>query len=811
MIEEKHELWKKEKSLSGYIPFSSIVAPGVVYCRSGELIATFRCAGIPFETCNDDDIDSAASRLNTFYGSLSRSDIAVQIHRIRRPVCDSLSAPKESGFARDFAENYNAKIGRQSLIATELYVTVIFRKLRPKDSTANRTFRQIQQELEARLEEFSQLTANFESALSEYRPKRLGEFRKNGILCSEQLSFYNFLLTGCWHTVRVPDGPIYEALSDVQLFAGHDTLELQSASGSVFAKSIELKDYADTTHAVILDGLLYPRLSGVEPYSFIETHTFCFLNKNQGIEVLRKQRKQLIATEDESPTQIQAIGAAIDASINGIFSLGEYSYSLLVFGTKDKVADNARHAAKLLEDEHFTPVFGTLALSAAFLHQLPGTPKWRPRVVTMTSLNFAHLAPLHNFPAGKRSGNPWGEALALLKTPSNQPYYFNFHFTPENKNNFGDRAIGHTIIIGSTGSGKTVLMNTLLTLSQKYRDDEKYSCIYFDLDKGAQASIRAQNNAGYVSIENGKCSGLNPFQLEATEENILFLIRWTKKLISRDGLPVTPLEENRLTAAVRAVMAMPKTVRRLALLPQNMIQGSSAEEINNSLTQRLRRWINNGEYAWVFDNPEDTLDFNRHAVFGIDGTDFLADEIISPCVTDYLLYRLDSVLDGRRVLIFMDEFWRYLKDPDTARYTLKKLKTIRKLNGVMVFATQNPEDLLNHPDGANYVQNCVTKIFLPNTGADADKYIEGFKVTPNEFSIIKEMGQHSRMMVVKQDQSSVTCKLDLGAFPQALKVFSGTPENNAFLENLIELYGEKPSEWLPYYLGTRSINQGERP
>lgn len=806
MIEKKREIWQKEKSLTGYIPFSSVVAPGVVYCRNGELISTFRCCGIPFETCNDDDIDSAASRLNTFYGSLSRSDIAVQIHRIRRPVFDSLSAPKESGFAHDFAEKYNEKIGRQSLVATELYVTVIFRRLRSKDSTSSRTLEQIQEEFEARLEEFSHLTAGFESALSEYRPKRLGEFRDRGVLCSEQLSFYNFLLSGFWHTVRVPDGPIYEALSGVQLFAGHDTLELQSASGVVFAKSIELRDYADTTHAVILDGLLYPRLSGTEPYSFIETHTFCFLNKNQGLDALRKQRKQLIATEDESSTQIAAIGQAIDAAINGLFSLGEYSYSLLVFGTKENVGDHARHAAKLLEDEHFTPVFGTLALSAAYLHQLPGTPKWRPRIVTMTSLNFAHLAPLHNFPEGKRNCNPWGEALALLRTPSNQPYYFNFHFTPENKDSYGERALGHTIIIGSTGSGKTVLMNTLLTLSQKYGDSEKYSCVYFDLDKGAQAAIRVQNNSGYVSIESGKASGLNPFQMEATEENILFLIRWCRKLISRDGLPVTPLEENRLSSAVRAVMAMPKAVRRLALLPQNMIQGSSAEEINNSLTQRLRRWINDGEYAWVFDNPEDTLDFNRHAVFGIDGTDFLADEVISPCVTDYLLYRLDSVLDGRRVLIFMDEFWRYLRDPDTARYTLKKLKTIRKLNGVMVFATQNPEDLLNHADGANYVQNCVTKIFLPNTGASEDKYIDGFKVTPNEFSIIKEMGQHSRMMLIKQDKSSVTCKLDLGAFPLALKVFSGTPENNAFLENLIDLYGESPSAWLPYYLGERPIH-----
>lgn len=146
----------------------------------------------------------------------------------------------------------------------------------------------------------------------------------------------------------------------------------------------------------------------------------------------------------------------------------------------------------------------------------------------------------------------------------------------------------------------------------------------------------------------------------------------------------------------------------------------------------------------VFDNPEDKIDFNSKPVLGIDGTEFLANKDICSLVTDYLLFRLESIIDGRRVMIFMDEFWRYLADPDTAKYAFDKLKTIRKQNGLIILATQSPEDILSNPQGSNYIQNCITKIFLPNTGADEKQYIEGFKLTPNEFSLLKNFPQLSR-------------------------------------------------------------------
>lgn len=800
-LKKPFEILKKEKTLEDLIPMSSLIAPGVVCCRNGWLISTVKVNGMAFETADDRDLDRAAAHMNNFYRTLARSDLAVKVHRVRRFIHDKLSSPETDGFAKELLSDYNKQIADTSLMATELYVTLILRKAKRIKKDARKA-KDIENELRDRIIEFEKIMSSLMASLSDYSVFRLSEYRdaKSGAQFSNQLSFYNFLLTGLWAPVRVPNAPINKVLGNAQIFVGSDQIEIQTIYGSSYFNCLELKDYPQATFSGILDGLLYPSAIDGRIYPFVETMSFCLMTKNEGQKQLQLQRKQLLAGEDEGFSQIQQIGEAIDGVINGEFVVGEYSYSLLVFGsTSEEARKNAQDAAKKLQDAGFLPYFATLALGYDYLHQLPGAPQ-RSRVAKLTSVNFVDLASLHNFPEGKRNGNPWGEAVALLRTPSGQPYYFNFHSSDPDKNVFGQKLLGNTILMGASGTGKTALLNFLLCAAQKYRTkEEKLSIIFFDKDKGAEIAIRALGG-GYLPIQNGKPTGINPFQLEPTEANIQFLIRWTKKLVTRSGAPLSATEEDRLSHAIRAVMGMDKEYRRLALIPQNIVQGSSQQEIENSIPKRLRRWINDGDLAWCFDNETNTLDLNEYSNFGIDGTDFLANDEVGSLFTDVILHLIETqVLDGRRAIIVMDEFWRYLKDPDTAAYAFDKLKTIRKQNGIIVFATQSPADILTMPNGSNFVENCTTQVYLPNPRATAEQYIDGFKLTVNEFSMIKNFHEHSRMMVIKQDRSSVVARLDLSAFPEALKVLSGSTDNIERCEALIAKFGSKPEQWMPHF------------
>lgn len=393
----------------------------------------------------------------------------------------------------------------------------------------------------------------------------------------------------------------------------------------------------------------------------------------------------------------------------------------------------------------------------------------------------------------------------MLTTPADQPYYFNFHTSPALEKSEGKKTLANTTVIGTSGSGKTVFLNTCLAMAQKYRTEKTpLTTVFFDKDRGAEIAIRAMGG-GYLTVQNGTPTSFNPFQLDETEENIQFLIAFVKLLITQDGQPLTTSDELKLSQAIRAVMTFPKAMRRLGLLPQNIVEGTTVQEQENSISKRLTRWIHDqrghvGDLAWVFDNRDDTLDFNRYPNFGIDGTDFLDNKEVRTPIAYYLLYRMEKVLDGRRFIFIMDEFWKWLLDEAFSDFAFNKLKTIRKQNGFGIFATQSPSDVINSPIAAAVLEQSATQVFLPNPKANADEYIKGFKLTQSEFEVIRNLGESSRQMLVKQGHSSAICELDLGAFPDALQVLSGSTDNILLEEKIRGQVGDDPAVWLTIFL-----------
>lgn len=803
---QRIKLMKGENSVSQFINLSSVIAPSIVFGRDGEMISTWRANGIAFETVNDAEINTAVEQMNTLYRVIARSDVAVQIHRIRRPLQDQLTESKELGFARILSMKYNQKIGNEDLMATELYISLIL-KNRRKIKGVKRSEAAIREAIEERVEEFTKLAEAFERSLSKFGLTKLGEYKKHNVEFSEQLEFYNFLLTGEMQPIRIPACPLYEALVPAQVFIGADTIEIQSIKGTKYAQCIELKDYVQSTYSGILDGLLYPDIVSIDPYVFIETQTYCFMSKVEGTKFLQLQQKQLKSSEDAAGSQIRAMELAIDGVADGEFSVGEYSYTIMVFAdSKELVRKNTQDAAKKLQDEGFLPVLSTIALSAAYFSQLPSAFAFRPRIARITSTNFAHLAPLHNFDCGKREKNPWGEALALLKTPSNQPYYFNFHSSPRNENSLGKNYLGNTIIIGSSGAGKTVLQCFLMAMAQKYRNDgSPMTTIFLDKDRGAEIAIRAMGG-GYLSVPNGEPTGFNPFALDPTEENVQFLIQFVQLLVEMDGFKLQTYETDDIAFAVTTVMKMPKEMRRLALVAQNLPNGVTREEQKTSVKKRLSRWIEDGDLAWAFDNDTDELDLTKFPIFGIDGTDFLDNNAVRAPISDYLIYRMNMMIDGRRFMFIMDEFWKWLSDKEFGKYAFDKIKVIRKQRGLGIFATQSPSDVLCSEFSKNIVENTSTQIFLPNPKADADDYINGFKVTEAEYKIIKSLREDSRRMLIKQGHNSVVCQLDLSWAKDELFILSGSTDNIAIMDECREKYGEAPEQWVAPFIRQARAN-----
>lgn len=388
---------QKETSISPYVQFSSVVAPGVVMCRAGEMVATWKVAGVPFETADVDSIAIASEQINTVLRAINKPEMAIQIHRVRRHIKDSLSSTNQGIFLDYLTGTYNKAIGEHALMATELYVTLIMRKasmLNAMTSSRVRKLEEIQTDLRERLSLFANTCDQLERSLGAYGIVRLGEYHvKNNVFCSEQLSFYNFLLTGVWQAIRIPDRPLYDILGNANVFVGADILQLQTATETRFAQIVELKDYASSTSSGIFDNLLYPDTNAVQPYEFIECQTFCFMATVDAKSKLKAQQKQLLASADDSYSQIQAINIALDGITNGNYGLGQYSYTLTIFGDTEKdCRANTRDAFSKLTATGFVPYVSTLAAAAAFFSMSPcnfkGTSKNNLGIDVFRSLYF---------------------------------------------------------------------------------------------------------------------------------------------------------------------------------------------------------------------------------------------------------------------------------------------------------------------------------------------------------------------------------------------------------------------------------------
>jgi type IV secretion system protein VirB4 len=199
-----------------------------------------------------------------------------------------------------------------------------------------------------------------------------------------------------------------------------------------------------------------------------------------------------------------------------------------------------------------------------------------------------------------------------------------------------------------------------------------------------------------------------------------------------------------------------------------------------------------------------------HAIVGFDVTDFLDHEVSRTPVTLYLFHLVRHLLDGRRLVCWMDEFWRLLADPAFENFAKDGPKTWRKLNGVMALATQSASDVLGSPISRTLIEQTPTKVFFPNADANTEDYRAGFGLTEREFRLIKEeLEPGSRRFLVKQGHQSVVCELDLKGFEAELAVISGRRSALDVMHQLISRHGEDPREWLaPFYervLGSASL------
>ena len=793
---------KQEEAVTLFIPYQSHVTEHIIKTHNNEdYVLTLKLQGAAHESADIEDLNAWKNQLNGFLRNIADPEIAVWTHTVRRKYDQYPQGHFNNDFAHNLNEKYKAYMLENELFVNELYLSIVYR---PNPSKAESFLQKaskafgfisdddlVEQQQEA-IDRLNECADTAMQAMARYEPRKLGFYTFNDHLFSEPLQLYSFLIDGEWHRFPVPRRDIDEILGTSRPFAAQaGSLSFKTPTGSHHAAVLAIEEYPNPTSSGILNDLLSL------PYSYVLTQSMTFISKQPAKGRMTRQKDRLVAAGDVAISQTLEIEQGLDDLISNQFVMGTHHLSLVIRADDVKTMTSAITASgSILSDAGMKWVREDTSALAAIYAQLPANFNLRPRPSDINSLNFAAFAGFHNFPVGRIRNNQWGEAVMMFKTTSRSPYFFNFHQTEviNNKIDPNHKDLANTMIIGSSGGGKTVLEMMLLSQAVKF-DEPNNPATFILFDKGFGCSVGVRALGGkYFPISNKVPTGFAPMKMESTPSNISFLNSFIKKLVYRPEMPLTPQQEREISEGIEMIMNMPGHKRSLSAFLEYTDQTDAS-----GVGERLSKWCKGGEHGWLFDNDEDNFSLEGSNIFGFDVTDFIDNDEINTPTTMYLFHKIESLIDGRRLAIFLDEFWKLLQDPYFEDLVENKLKTIRKENGFIVPITQSPQDALKSKISHSLIEQTATMIFLPNAKADRADYVEGFKLTHREFELIKDFDEKSRKCLIKQGQNSVVAELNLKGFDDELAVLSGNTATSLLCERLVAELGDDPAVWLPEF------------
>ena len=775
----------KEAKVGDRLPYARLIDEHTVLLRDGSVMSAIQVPGLLFETEDSDALNAHAATREVMLRSTLDARFVMYHHVIRRRVEVELDAEFPDALSRHIDARWKQRLAGGSLFINDQFITLIRRPARGKTGLPERLSKLFSragaQELEADPKDLRSLKAAISglvASLQNYGAAVLGDYQAPGSsgTNSEMLELLSALYNGEMRPVRrpAPDTDIGHMLPYRRASFGLDAMELRGSAAPDFAAILGLKDYPEATSPGLLDNLL--RL----PFEMVVSESYAPNERTTVKERIDLALRRSRSVDEEAAAERADMLAARDALGNGAVGFGDHHLTVLVRErTLPRLDDAMAACAAALADTGAIAVREDTNLEPAFWAQFPGNEEYIVRRALISSANMAGFGSFHGFALGQASGNHWGDAVTLLETTSATPFFFNFHH--------GD--LGNFSVIGPSGSGKTVVMNFLAAQAQKFRP----RTILFDKDRGAELFIRGIGGR-YDRISPGAPTGFNPLALPDTPANRAFLRDWLAVLLAADG----PEEFATISAAVDATYANDPSLRRLRHFKE-LLAGARRPEPGD-LADRLAAWIGEGEHAWLFDNERDRLDLATR-VLGFDMTALLENPRLRTPTMMYLFHRIDERLDGQPTMILIDEGWKALDDEVFAARIRDWLKTLRKRNALVGFATQSARDALDSRISTALVEQTATMVFMPNSRARPEDYCDGFGLTQHEFALIRSLPAHSRCFLVRQPDASVVVRLDLSGAPEVLTILSGRESAVRRLDLLREAVGDAPPAWYPPLTG----------
>lgn len=789
------EYRRKPTLLADYLPWAALVAPGVVLNKDGSFQRSLRFRGPDLESATEGELVAICARLNNVlrrFGSAWALFFEAERHTVpgypASPFPDAatwlVDRERRAAFEQapgSFAASGGAPSGKHFESST--YLTLLY--LPPPDQISRVERALLEAPTKAHgidhgehLRAFVAETDRALDLLSGLLPDCVA------LEDAETLTYLHSTISTRRHRIAVPETPMYldAILADTSLAGG-----LEPTLGEQHLRTVTVLGFPNTTRPGILDELNHLGFS----YRWVTR--FIALDKTAAHRALSRLRRQWFAKRKSMTALLREVlynepaplldadadnkaldaDAALQALGADLVSFGYLTVTVTVWDeSRTAVTEKVRAVERVINGRGFSTIRETVNAVEAWLGSLPGHVYANVRQPIVHTLNLAHLVPLSAVWAGpERNDHLGGPPLFLAETGGTTPFRLSTHV--------GD--VGHMLIVGPTGAGKSVLLALMALQFRRYRGAR---VTVFDKGGSARAAILAMGGRYHrLGIEGALT--FQPLRYIDRPAVRSWAADWVAGLLAHEKVLVTPAVKESVWSALCNLAAAPaaeRTVTGLAVLLQS-----------NALKAALAPYTLEGPFGQLLDAAEDRLAMSEVQCFEMEAL-MQEPAAVVPALT-YLFHRLEAQFgtlsptrgESRPTMLVLDEAWLFLDHPLFAGRIRDWLKTLRKKNVAVVFATQSLADISDSSIAPVIIESCPQRLFLPNEHAlepQARQAYERFGLNSRQIELIAA-AQPKRDYYLQSRRGNRLFALELGPVALAFCAAS-TPSDQALIDRILD-------------------------
>jgi type IV secretion system protein VirB4 len=716
-------------SLANYIPYAALIDEGIIICKDGSLLRSFRAE--PYDLSYQ-DVSAAYTHIRNvsdIFRTISElpyivyTDCQIKEDRRLRRYC-SEDAPEPS---RVFEKHREDML---PFFSAEVYITFLLKPPPDKFSPGRLIFGSGGQSgdnhvLQSQLEDFKKAMEQIGNMLK-------GTYRTARPLGSgELLTYLHGTFSDTEHTVTPPESSFFYL--DHYLADGILYPDVISKFNDTYIATLSIHLWPGKTSAAFMSNLI------TFPMVFRMVTSFEFITKEKARGRIKADRKThfkkrkgvgQIAFDAASKTESELqdtdmLSMASDASqalsllSDGYTTFGYLTCTILLMDRDyARLQKNLREVQSFVQNDHFICKIETLNNPLAYLGGIPGNYTLNAKKYTVSTQNLAHFFPLsspwegtayddHLYDLYKSRYDIEIDApfLNAVTSFARRPFNVNLNY----------KECGHTLFVGPTGMGKSVGLNMMALAALKF----PYSQV-ISFDKGASCrNVCLKCGGVFLEFDDTEESlKLNPFfDIDSTEKaaqisNLLI------SYLKAKGIPLPPADEQKIYEAVESLRTMPVENRGFETF---------TSAVQNSDGRIAFQPFIDGEHANLFKNGEDSIRYRRWIAFEMEWLMTNKPGEIVEFVLNYLFIVINRFLDGNFKFITLDEAWVYIRNKTFCNIIEDILRTWRKKHAYAVLTTQNVNDAFHSPIYTTIQSSCYTRILTPNPRASKHENIEFYK------------------------------------------------------------------------------------